>query len=51
MDVLLLYGADLSLEDVTGLTPLEFAIARKNTQAANKIKKYGLFLFSISIFS
>lgn len=42
MDVLLRYGADLSVEEQAGLTPSEFATVRNANPAANKIKRYGM---------
>lgn len=42
LDVLLRYGADLSIEDINGNTPHELALLRTIYEAENKIRKYGM---------
>jgi ankyrin repeat protein len=43
MDMLLRYGADLSVEEAAGHTAYEWANGRKNESASKKIRNYGMF--------
>src|SRR5271163_4208359 len=43
MDLLLRYGADLAVEESTGLTVYEWAGVRKLSTARNKIRIYGIY--------